>query len=78
MKSGVVKTELKSGNQLKVEQSRSELIGQRIDGIGKVFYQLIGNGVAFVDDVEYFETQPHVLKFPEWTVESSDFFITEQ
>ena len=71
--------ELETGDQFQVEQTGRQAVGEGVDGIREVFDELIRDRIRPVDQVEYFEGRPDILKVAERTMAPAiPFFAVQQ
>ena len=66
------------GNQLKVQQTRSEALGNGIRVVGEIFDEHIRNGVLPVNQIEHFQRGPYVLEIAERAVAAALAFFPIQ
>ena len=68
---------LKSPHNLHIDQPRRKPIRYAVHGIGKVFYQLVRNGIGPVNQIKYFKTGPDIFKIPERVMASALVFFAQ-
>src|SRR5205085_8139061 len=69
---------LKPGNDLEIHQPRCQPVWNGVSIIGKIFYQLIRDGILTIYQIEYFKACPNILKIFERGMTSSCTFFAEQ
>lgn len=69
---------LKPSYDFEVEQAGCEPVGNGVSAVGEVFYELIGNRVLSVDQVEHFEAGPDAFTCAEWAVAAAHGSLTKQ
>ena len=69
---------LEPSDQLQIEHTGRQPVGQRVGSIGKVLDQHIGDGIIPVDEVEDLKSGPYILEVAEGAMAAPVAFFTVQ